>query len=47
MIIDEKHHMTNNITSAEAIADLLYLSDNLNLDSSKSKGLKSTWVRDD
>ena len=39
MIIDEKHHITNNITSAEAISDLLYLSDDLNLDSSMKEAL--------
>lgn len=35
----EKHHITNNITSAEAISDLLYLSDDLNLDSSMKEAL--------
>lgn len=44
MIINGKYHKTdfcktNNIASAEAIADLLYLSDNLNLNPSMKEAL--------
>lgn len=42
MIIDEKHHKTNNVTTVEAIADLLYLSDTLNLNSDMKEMLCKT-----